>query len=45
MQQGANERCALELTSVEAEAARAGIAAESAEFLATGGKLYVEAAK
>ena len=41
---GDNERRALEVTSAEAEA-RAGMAAKSAEFLATGGKLYVDAAE
>ncbi|NNM74918.1 phosphomethylpyrimidine synthase ThiC [Enterovirga aerilata] len=40
---GDNERRALEVAS--AEAARAGMAAKSAEFLATGGKLYVDAAE
>jgi phosphomethylpyrimidine synthase len=42
---GDNERRALEVASAEAEAARAGMAAKSAEFLATGGKLYVDAAE
>ena len=42
---GDNERRALEATSAEAEAARAGMAAKSAEFLEGGGKLYVEAAE
>jgi phosphomethylpyrimidine synthase len=41
---GDNERRVLEVTSAEAEA-RAGMAAKSAEFLATGGKLYVDAAE
>jgi phosphomethylpyrimidine synthase len=41
---GDNERRALEVTSAEAEA-RAGMAQKSAEFLATGGKLYVDAAE
>ena len=40
-----DERRALEVTSAEAEAARAGMAQKSAEFLATGGKLYVDAAE
>ncbi len=42
---GDNERRALEGAAAEAEAARAGMAAKSAEFLATGGKLYVDAAE